>query len=363
MSGRSTHPSWFVRAVMASGATVTVAAATVSATLPAAAAGDTDAPAPFDLVADAGDYQNGYAIASPWTSVSASWYLTTDDVSSQLDISYEMAVDGVVLRTVQAQDAAPGTFTKRLDIADGTHILTITAVDEAGNRQLANQQLSVVVDKVDPTFLPGASLDMRRGHVTSEAIPMRYTWKARDVGTGLSHFRVGYGSTCCFETGPKTTSANFEIPAYSDRTFRVIAFDGVGRTDHVSRKAWIHPLAHKQLAYRGGWKSQQVAGSFGLKEHTSNDRGDRAVFNVRGRAFAWVATLGPKRGVADVYVDGRLADSVNLKADSLRPSQIVFVKQVSVSRKHRVVIVNRSPRDRATISVEAILIQSSSQHT
>ena len=364
MQGRTTHFSWFVPAVMASAAIVTVAAASISAAVPAVAAVaavDTEAPAPFDLVADAGDYQTGFAIASPWTSVSASWYLTTDDVSSQLDISYEMAIDGVVQRTVQAQDTALGTYTKRLDVPDGSHVLTITAIDEAGNRQPANQQLSVVVDKFDPTFMPGASLDMRRAHVTPEAVPMRFTWKARDVGTGLSSFRVGYGSTCCFETGPKATSANFDIPTYSDRTFRVIASDGVGRTDHVSRKAWIRPLAAKQLDYRGGWNAQRVSGSFSTKEHTSNDRGDRAIFDVRGRAFAWVATLGPKRGVADVYVDGRLVDSVNLRADSLRPSEIVYVRQVSVGHQHRVVIVNRSPRDRATIGVDAILIQSAPQ--
>jgi len=344
----------------------TVVAASFTATLPAAAAvaatvEDSNAPAAFDIVADAGDYQTGFAIASPWTSVSVSWYLTTDDASSQLDISYEMAVDGVLARTVKAQDVSLGTFSKRLDVPDGSHVLTVAAIDEAGNRREANQQLTVVVDKVSPTFAPGAALQIRRAHVTSDAVPMRFTWQARDVGTGISYFRVGYGNSCCFETGPKATAANFTIPTYSDRTWRVHAVDGVGRTDHVSRQAWIRPLGDRRIGYRDGWKSQRLAGSFSGSEHTSNDRGDRAVFDVEGRGFAWVATLGPKRGVADVYVDGRLKATVNLKAASLRPSEVVHVQPVRFGGQHRVVIVNRSPRERPTISVDAILVQRAPQ--
>ena len=35
--------------------------------------GDTTPPAPFDFVADAGDYQTGYAVASPYSNIYVTW--------------------------------------------------------------------------------------------------------------------------------------------------------------------------------------------------------------------------------------------------------------------------------------------------
>ena len=105
---------------------------------------------------------------------------------------------------------------------------------------------------------------------------------------------------------------------------------------------------------------RQVEGSFTERgEITTSRRGDEAVFNVQGRAFAWVATKGPKRGVADIYVDRRLKATVSLRAPTIQRSQAVHVQRVSTRREHRVVIVNRSRQDRPIVGLETILVQGS----
>ena len=175
---------------VALGAAVLVVVSATS-TAPAAAVGDTQPPAPFDMVANASKYQNAFEVASPYTSVTAAWYLSTDNVTSQLDIAYEVAVDGVVQMTVQAEEVGTGKLSRRVEVPDGSHALTVSAVDESGNRQPANQQLSVFVDKSNPTFGPGARLLMAKGTASADAVPVRFTWTADDVGTGIRSLQSG----------------------------------------------------------------------------------------------------------------------------------------------------------------------------
>ena len=50
--------------------------------LPANATGDATPPGAFDLVADAGEYQTGYVVASPYNNIYVTWLPSVDDQSS-----------------------------------------------------------------------------------------------------------------------------------------------------------------------------------------------------------------------------------------------------------------------------------------
>jgi hypothetical protein len=338
------------------GAAVLTAIGLVSTVGPQVAVAETDdttPPAAFDLVADAGDYQTGYVVASPWTSVSVSWNLTTDDTST---VTYEILVDGVLQRVVDANDDYD-TMSKRVDVPDGAHDIAVVAVDDSGNRRPANQTLDVFVDKVSPTFTSFPLLLLRRGQVSMDAIPVRYTWTATDVGTGLSQVRIGYGPTCCTLVDVDSTHHDFTVPAYSDRNWRVFLYDGVGRTERVTRQVAITPLPNAQMEAKGSWSKRKLKGAVDNDERVSSKPGDRMVFRVAGRSVSWVTTKGPKRGVAEVLVDGRLRATIDLRADTLRPSQAVWAYKLPLGGSHRIEIVNRSPKARSTVGVDAILVQ------
>ncbi|HVQ87997.1 MAG TPA: hypothetical protein VMT88_07435 [Actinomycetes bacterium] len=329
---------------------------TIVAALSGNAAGstvDVTPPNPFDLIADAGDYQTGYSIASPWTSVSVSWDLTTDDSSN---VVYEMAVDGVIQRVVEASDGYE-TLSKHVDVPDGQHVITVTAVDASGNRQPANHSIDVVVDKVTPVFTSFPLLILRTGPVALDAIPVRYTWTAADEGTGLAHIRVGYGHDCCFQLAPTATSFNFTVEQGSLRNWRVFIEDGVGRIERVTRQVVVEPVRPGDVKRVGEWDVRSVSGAIDGDERISSKSGDRVSVKVTGRSVSWVTAKGPKRGVADVYIDGKLVSSVDLKAPSLMPSRSVWASKLGLGESHRVTIVNRSPRSRSLVGLDTILVQ------
>ncbi len=319
----------------------------------AGAAVDTTPPNPFDIIADAGDYQTGYSIASPWTSVSVSWYLTTDDTSA---VVYEMAVDGVAQRVVEPVDGY-ATLSKRVDVSDGEHVISITALDDAGNRQPANQTVDVVVDKISPVFTSYSVLRLRTGAVSMDALPVRYTWTAADEGTGLAKIRVGYGHSCCFWLPPEATMHDFTVPIRSLRNWRVFLYDGVGRMERVTRQVFIEPIDPKLVTREGKWPTRTVDGALGGDERVSSNVGDRVVLKVTGRSVAWVTSKGPKRGVADVYLDGKRVATVDLSAPELTPSRSVWAVKLGHGQAHRVTIVNRSPKSRRAVGLDTILVQ------
>ncbi|MEO8330292.1 MAG: hypothetical protein ABI586_09820 [Candidatus Nanopelagicales bacterium] len=314
---------------------------------------DVTPPQPFDLVADAGDYQTGYSIASPWTSVSVSWNVTSDTESA---LQYELAVDGVLQRVVD-NVTNYSTISKHVDVPDGEHTVTVTAVDTSGNRQPANQILDVVVDKFSPIFTSFPLLLLRTGPVTLDAIPVRYTWTASDEGTGLDHIRIGYGHDCCFQVAPTLSSYDFTVEQGSLRNWRVFIYDGVGRTERVTRQVVVEPVAAGQIDRVGNWETRTVDGAIGDDERISTKAGDRFTMKVTGRSVAWVTSLGPNRGKADIYVDGKLVKTVDLKADALQPSRSVWASKLALGSSHRITIVNRSPHARRAVGLDTFLLQ------
>ena len=321
---------------------------------PALAATDTTPPAPFDLLADAGDHQTGYTVASPWNSVNVSWEVTTDNVSS---VQYALDVDGVTQRVVAGGTGYP-TMSKQVDVPEGYHTVSVTAIDSSGNQTVADHFLDVVVDKESPTFTSNPRLVMRTGRVTPDSIPVRYSWTATDVGTGLQRVRVGYGTTCCFEPDVTATSQDFDVAWHSTANWRIYLYDGVGRTVHKLRSAYITAVPSSKVQRKGDWSKRTVDGALDGTEAVSLSEGDKAIVTVTGHCVAWVTARGPKRGVADVYIDGKLRATVDLKAKSLLPARTVWTQAVSPDRSHRVVIVNRSPKTRRAIGVDTFLLQS-----
>jgi len=314
----------------------------------AMAAGDTTPPAPFDFVADAGDYQTGYEVASPYSNIYVTWQETTDDSHP---LSYEVSIDGLVARVV-GEDAY-STITKRIEVPDGQHVVTVAAVDAVGNRQEATNSLDVVIDTVSPVFTSRPLLLLRRGPVTNAGYPMRFTWTGSDEGTGLALGRIGPNGSCCYSFDPNLTHYDFTVEPESSVAWRIWLYDGVGRTTHVPRDGYVSALPWSATTHVGSWhKVSHVNGSQWL----SKKKDDRFTFKVDGSSVAWVSRTGPTMGKADILVNGRLAGHVNLHAETTQASRVVWTMKLP-NRTTKVTIVNRSGVARPNLSVQAVLLQ------
>ena len=77
-----------------------------------------------------------------------------------------------------------------------------------------------------------------------------------------------------------------------------------------------------------------------------------ARFSFTGRGVAWVATRGPSRGTARVYLDGKLAGTVNLRAGERQTRMTVFVRNFSTTRTHSIGIVVTG----GTVDLDAVTV-------
>jgi hypothetical protein len=66
--------------------------------------------------------------------------------------------------------------------------------------------------------------------------------------------------------------------------------------------------------------------------------GASASHTFTGRQVAWIASRGPNRGRAKVFVDGALAATVDLHAGSMRHRQVAFVARWEDAGPHSIVV-------------------------
>jgi hypothetical protein len=320
--------------------------------LPASASDDATPPSAFDFVADAGDYQSGYSVASPYNSVYVTWQVTSDDQSS---VTYEVTVDGVVDRVV-TDTFGWLTVTKRVEVPDGSHTVGVTALDETGNRRDATHTLAVVVDKIDPRFTTKPQLFLRKGAVTSAGYPMRYTWAGTDEGTGLVAARIGPNQECCYELAPTRTKFDFTVPPESSTVWRMWLVDGVGRIVKTPRSGYVDPAAWNTTKHSARWHKDADSAALDGWEWVSTHSGDRFSITATGESIGWVTSTGPHRGRADVMVGNKVVDTVSLHSRHRRAAQVVWTARLSARRATTVTIINRSSGKRSTIGVDALLV-------
>ena len=321
-------------------------------TMPAHAIDDTTPPGAFDIVADAGDFQTGYSVASPYTNIYVSWQTAIDESA----VTYEVTVNGQVVRVV-TDAVANSTVTKRIEVPDGVSSVIVTAIDASGNRQDATHSLDVVVDKISPVFTSAPRVFLRPGPVTAEGYPMRYTWTGTDEGTGLVAVRFGPNAECCFSASPLLTHFDFTIEPRSQLVWRIWLVDGVGRVVKTPRSAYVDPVPWSSTSHSEQWRRSDDAAALDGDEWVSTKSGDRFKVKAEGKSIGWVTSTGPKRGRADVYMGGRLVDTVNLYSPERRPARVVWAHLLPRTGDTTVTIVNRSPAGRRLIGVDALLVQ------
>lgn len=322
--------------------------------IPATAADDdTTPPGVFDILPDLGDYQTGYSVASPYSNIYITWQTATDEGSA---VTYEVMLDGAVHRIV-TDGVGYTTVTKRVEVPEGTHQVSVVAVDAAGNRRSSTHALDVVVDKVSPVFTSFPRLLLRPGSVTQDGYPMRFTWTGTDEGTGITEVRFGPNAECCYSTSPSRTHFDFTMTPRSELVWRIWLVDGVGRVAKTPRDGYVAPVAWRDITRSDGWKLSRDAAAVDGSEWVSTKVGDRIRLTVEGRSVGWVTSTGPRRGRADVLVDGRLVDTVNLYSAERRPARVVWASKLPIDRGASITIVNRSPDSRPTVGVDAVLLQ------
>jgi parallel beta-helix repeat protein len=106
----------------------------------------------------------------------------------------------------------------------------------------------------------------------------------------------------------------------------------------------------------GTWHRTASAGASGGHVRSATKKGAVASFRFTGRAVGWVATLGPSRGSARVYVDGKYRATIGLHAGSRQARRIVFRASWAASGSHTLLIRVNGTAHHPRVDVDAFAV-------
>ncbi len=224
---------------------------------------------------------------------------------------------------------------------------------------------SVPIDSTPPAIGPAPYVILRSAtSVSSGQAPLLVRWGAKDpsgvCSTQLQR-QVGNGSFGGLSLSSETaTSRAITLkPSATVRHYRVRATDCVGNTSNWSTSQPViltdFQDGNARIAYTRAWKRASASRAFGGTIHMTSKAGAYSTLKFTGREVAWVATRAANRGSARVYLDGKLAATVNLRSASAMHKRIVFAHVWSADAAHTIKIVCSGTAGHATVDVDAFL--------
>jgi hypothetical protein len=194
--------------------------------------------------------------------------------------------------------------------------------------------------------------------------PTRISWTGKDIGSGISRYQlqrsVDAGAWTAVALTPATpTSVNAGLVFGHTYRFRVRAIDRAGNVGSWTYGPVLRPRAVDQTTsaatWSGTWATRSSADYWGGTARWSTVPGVSSTYTFTGRAVSWVASRGPDRGQAAVYIDGVLAGTVDLNAPTSIARHTVFSKNWSAVGTHRIQIRPLGTAGRPRVEVDAFL--------
>ncbi len=199
----------------------------------------------------------------------------------------------------------------------------------------------------------GPVMDIREMKTSGFAIPMLVKWPAGGGNYQLQRSSNGGG----WKTIKNTNATTFAMTVWpgSRHQFRVRSGNGAWKYGASSVVVPLYPPADVDLS--GNWDRTSSFSSYGELPVFSSQNGARATLDFNGRAVAWIATKGPSRGRANVYLNGNFIEQVDLYASGTQYRQIVFSHSLAGFGNHTLRIdVLGAPASRPQVNIDALLI-------
>jgi hypothetical protein len=248
--------------------------------------------------------------------------------------------------------AYPTTTTTELKAAllDGTDALA--ALDGkvlTGGRLNARGALDQL-EEINPVAAKPTDGLVANSTLGRSTVPLRISWEAAtdaEPSSGIDEYqvqartRVG-GDWRSWRTVDRTDKlAVTHRLSPGTHQFRVRARDGAG-----NRSAWRNgsPLVLKDpqggsaITFGRTWSRARGDEFFDGSTRYAPRTRSTATHTFTGSQVAWVASRGPNRGRAKVYIDGVLVETVDLYAGSRKHRRVVFLEKWATSGTHTIKI-------------------------
>ncbi len=125
--------------------------------------------------------------------------------------------------------------------------------------------------------------------------------------------------------------------------------DTAGSTP-ISTTAWIDTgdtrvgETSTAIDYRSTWASARYAAYSGRQVKYSTRTGASATITFNGNGIAWVGPVGPTRGTARVYIDGKAVANVDLRKSTFVARKVLFARALTDGPHTLRIVVTSSGR-------------------
>lgn len=126
--------------------------------------------------------------------------------------------------------------------------------------------------------------------------------------------------------------------------------DVAGTAKTTSSKSWISSNdtrisdSAKTISYRFAWSTAKFASYSGHQVRYATRTGASAEISFTGKGIAWVGPVGPTRGKARVYIDGKAVATVDLRRSTFQARKILFARALPAGAHTFKIVVLSSGR-------------------
>lgn len=178
-------------------------------------------------------------------------------------------------------------------------------------------------------------------------IALTVNWGLGSGSATLSRYQLqvsrdGGGWAALGLPAPKATAVRTNVATGHTYRYRVRAIDTSGRAGSWAESSTISVGGisdrGSQVRYTSGWQSAALSSYLGGSVTWTRTAGATATVRFSGRSVAWVGPVGPTRGSARVYIDGRYIGTVSAYASSFAARRVLLAYRAGATGTHTLTI-------------------------
>jgi hypothetical protein len=218
-----------------------------------------------------------------------------------------------------------------------TYTFTVTATNDVGTGPASQPSPPVTPSSHPPDTTPATVGQPMAWIVADQRIGrtalVHVSWPAASDASGISSYglqvKKGRHAWVSVPLGsPTDTSVDVGLKTGARYRLRVRATDGASNvgpwTATSASKLSLRQEKSVKISYQGSWRLHSLSGASGGHVRSTGAAGSVATLTFSGTSGALVSTLGPNRGIVDIWLDGAFVESVDLYAPSLTAGAVVW---------------------------------------
>lgn len=112
-----------------------------------------------------------------------------------------------------------------------------------------------------------------------------------------------------------------------------------------------------RINFRGTWTRAHHPDYLGNNVQFSDEGGSSVSLKFNGAAISWIGPVGPTRGGAKVYIDGKFIRSVHSHRQVFKPTRVLFKASFDSVKTRTIKIVVVGTEGHPTVAVDALVVK------